>query len=138
MVTTVVVFWTTLQLQNCFYLIKQQTVFIMEGTTDDRLPIVSDEITEHDDEERVISDSVEPTGLPEIKVFKRRWYILGVFCLLACHQCIVWNTFGPIESSLIYAYNWTSFEAPMMANWGCIMYVTTGCLIKRFLFHLSK
>ena len=46
-----------------------------------------------------------------------------VFCLLACHQCIVWNTFGPIESAVQYAYGWTNFEAPMMANWGCIMFL---------------
>ena len=67
----------------------------------------------------------EPAGeldLPVLKVYKRRWYILGLFCLLACHQCVVWNTFGPIESSMQYAYHWSNSTAPMMANWGAIMF----------------
>ena len=55
-------------------------------------------------------DSVESTDLPEIRVYKRRWYILGLFGLLACHQCIVWNTFGPIESAVQYAYHWSNAE----------------------------
>ena len=85
----------------------------------DTAPIVN----ENDETDGVIEDAANDDGLPEIKVYKRRWYILGLFCVLACHQCIVWNTFGPIESSVQYAYGWTDFEAPMMANWGCIMFV---------------
>merc|ERR550532_2666358 len=81
-------------------------------------------------EERVphvpVQDSVESTDLPEIRVYKRRWYILGLFGLLACHQCLVWNTFGPIESAVQYAYHWSNAEAPMLANWGCIMFVITS------------
>ena len=71
-------------------------------------------------------DSVESSDLPEIRVYKRRWYILGLFGLLACHQCIVWNTFGPIESAAQFAYHWSNAEAPMLANWGCIMFVITS------------
>ena len=55
-------------------------------------------------------DSVESTDLPEIRVYKRRWYILGLFGLLACHQCLVWNTFGPIESAVQFAYHWSNAE----------------------------
>ena len=53
-----------------------------------------------------VQDSVESTDLPQLKVYKRRWYILALFCGLACHQCIVWNTFGPIETAVEYAYGW--------------------------------
>ena len=70
-----------------------------------------------------VQASVGSTDLPQLKVYKRRWYILAVFCGLACHQCIVWNTFGPIESAVEYAYGWPDSTAPMMANWGCIMFV---------------
>jgi len=66
--------------------------------------------------------SIESTDLPVLKVYTRRWYILGLFCLLACHQCIVWNTFGPIESGVQFAYGWSNSTAPMMANWGTIMF----------------
>ena len=53
-----------------------------------------------------VQGSVTSTDLPQLKVYKRRWYILAVFCGLACHQCIVWNTFGPIETAVEYAYGW--------------------------------
>ena len=67
-------------------------------------------------------DSVESTDLPLLMVYSRRWYILGLFGLLACHQCIVWNTFGPIESGVQFAYNWSNSTVPMMANWGNIIF----------------
>jgi len=67
-------------------------------------------------------DSVESTDLPLLVVYTRRWYILGLFGLLACHQCIVWNTWGPVESGVQFAYNWSNSTAPMMANWGTIMF----------------
>lgn len=105
----------------------------MEEIGSDELPIVEREVTEEiesvsqdreDYNEGVPGqDTVDGRDLPEIRVYKRRWYILFVFCLLACHQCIVWNTFGPIETAVQYAYGWTNFEAPMMANWGCIMFL---------------
>ena len=67
-------------------------------------------------------DSVESSDLPVLMVYTRRWYILLLFGLLACHQCIVWNTFGPIESGVQFAYNWENSTAPMLANWGTIMF----------------
>ena len=33
-----------------------------------------------------VQDSVESADLPEIRVYKRRWYILALFCAMACHQ----------------------------------------------------
>jgi len=67
-------------------------------------------------------DSVESSDLPLLVVYTRRWYILILFGLLACHQCIVWNTFGPIESGVQFAYNWSNSTTPMFANWGTIMF----------------
>lgn len=66
--------------------------------------------------------SVESADLPLLVVYTRRWYVLGLFGLLACHQCIVWNTFGPIESGAQFAYNWSNSTIPMFANWGTIMF----------------
>ena len=97
-----------------------------------------------------VQDSLESSDLPQLKVYRRRWYILGLFCLLACHQCIVWNTFGPIETAVEYAYGWSDstgsssflqhrdtpvFAAPMMANWGCIMFVITVVPLSKLAEH---
>jgi len=61
-----------------------------------------------------------------VKVYTRRWYILAVFSILACHQCIVWNTWGPIESGAEFAFGWSKSVVPMFANWGTIMFVLSA------------
>ena len=58
------------------------------------------------------------------KVYKSRWYILAIFSLLSFQQCFVWQTFGPIERSVRYAYpNWSKDTIVMMGNWGCITFI---------------
>ena len=64
-----------------------------------------------------VQASVGSTDLPQLKVYKRRWYILALFCGLACHQCIVWNTFGPIETAVEYAYGWPDSTGQMRITW---------------------
>ena len=58
------------------------------------------------------------------KVYKIRWYILLIFSLLSFQQCFIWQTFGPIERSVRYAYsNWSEDTVVMMGNWGCITFL---------------
>ena len=74
-------------------------------------------------------DSAESSGtlgIPEMRVYKRRWYILILFSLMACHQCAIWNTWGPIASSVQSAYGWSDGTVAMMANWGNFMFVLTA------------
>jgi len=61
--------------------------------------------------------------LPELRVYTRRWYILALFCGMACHQCIVWNTWGPIESGAQFAFDWSESTVAMFANWGTILFL---------------
>jgi len=72
---------------------------------------------------------------PLLVVYTRRWYILILFGLLACHQCIVWNTWGPIESGVQFAYNWSNSTAPMMANWGTIMFCLSVVPLSKLVEH---
>ena len=93
----------------------------MEASSD-KAPIVGAEESEYQDNpDGLESDRDVPQQrsidlqslvLLELKFYKRRWFILGLFGLLACHQCIgtnklifkvlivsknsVWNTFGTI------------------------------------------
>ena len=48
-----------------------------------------------------------------------------ILTLHFCFQkCFVWNTFGPIERSIRYAYpNWNADTVAMMANWGTISFL---------------
>ena len=38
-------------------------------------------------------------------------------------QCIVWNTWGPIETGAQYAFGWSPSTVAMFANWGTIMFL---------------
>jgi len=67
-------------------------------------------------------ESQESSGAPELKSYLTRWYILFIFSLLACHQCLVWNTFGPIDEMANAAYGWQDSTVAMFANWGTIMF----------------
>ena len=63
----------------------------------------------------------------EVKLYKRRWYVLAVFSLTALLQAAVWNTFGPVAQSAKLVFGWTDANVGMLANWGNIMYfIFTG------------
>ena len=60
---------------------------------------------------------------PNIKVYWYRWYILGLYSLVAALNNITWNTWGPIESSARFKYNWTKGGVSLLADWGAITFV---------------
>ncbi len=65
------------------------------------------------------------TGLT---VYKRRWYVLFLFALLCFTQGSVWGTWGPISTSVSYAFGWSDHDIAILTNWGPIMYVLTAPL----------
>merc|ERR1719402_1418641 len=67
-------------------------------------------------------ESSDSSGVPPLQVYYTRWYILTIFSLLACHQCLVWNTWGPIAEMAQTAYHWPDSTVAMFANWGTIMF----------------
>ena len=66
-----------------------------------------------------LSDSV-------LKVYKRRWYILVMYSLVAATQGGVWNTFGPIASTAEDAFGWSDATIALLSNWGPIAYLVDG------------
>ncbi|XP_052721868.1 solute carrier family 49 member 4 homolog isoform X1 [Crassostrea angulata] len=59
----------------------------------------------------------------ETHVYKRRWYILLAYSLLACTQGGYWNTWGPIAESSEDAFGWSDADIALLSNWGPISYV---------------
>ena len=58
-------------------------------------------------------------------------------------QCLIWNTFVPIDNSIKYAYDWNDSTVAMMANWGTITFIIIVfpfCWIMetKGLFHFKK
>ncbi|PAA86605.1 hypothetical protein BOX15_Mlig004333g2 [Macrostomum lignano] len=66
------------------------------------------------------SDVINPCPY---RVYKRRWYILAVYCLLAFNQGVIWNTWGPLKDAMQSAYSWGNFEFGMLPNWAPIGFV---------------
>lgn len=57
------------------------------------------------------------------KLYKRRWYMLFIFSMIAFVQGGIWNTWGPIAAASEEAFNWTDADIALFANWGCISYL---------------
>ena len=73
------------------------------------------------------TDPVDTTPLlpwsPSIRVYKRRWYILLIFSLVAILQDTIWNTWGPIDHTAIFLYGWSHDLVALFANYGSILYI---------------
>lgn len=63
---------------------------------------------------------------PEYRVYKRRWYVLLMYSLIAATQGTVWNTFGPIASTAEDAFGWSDSTIALLSNWGPISYLVAG------------
>ncbi|XP_066951462.1 solute carrier family 49 member 4-like [Macrobrachium rosenbergii] len=58
------------------------------------------------------------------KSYKRRFWILGIFCFLAFFQNMQWNLWGSLSESVDYAFTgFGSATVAMIANWGTITYL---------------
>ena len=56
----------------------------------------------------------------DVKVYKRRWYILAMFFLLCVSQGVLYNTWSPIQSTARAVYKWENFMIDLMPALGCI------------------
>ena len=58
-------------------------------------------------------------------VYRRRWYILLLFCLTNFTKTMIWSTWGPLVTSVEYAFDWSLGEVALLTNWGSVTYVVT-------------
>ncbi|KAG1695561.1 Disrupted in renal carcinoma protein 2 [Nymphon striatum] len=67
--------------------------------------------------------SIEPVQqrkrqTPSLKVYKRRWILIGIFSLLCIMQNAVWNTWGPIAITAENYFGWKNSDIALLNNWG--------------------
>uniref|UniRef100_A0AAQ4PQM1 Solute carrier family 49 member 4 n=1 Tax=Gasterosteus aculeatus aculeatus TaxID=481459 RepID=A0AAQ4PQM1_GASAC len=61
----------------------------------------------------------DPAGPPaHSRVYGRRWLVLSLFSLLAFMQGMVWNFWGPIQSSAARAFGFTGSDIALLVLWG--------------------
>lgn len=56
----------------------------------------------------------------EVKVYKRRWWILAVYCMTLVTQGLLWNTWAPIGAALYIVYQWQPSFLALVLCMGCI------------------
>ena len=61
----------------------------------------------------------------ETRVYKRRWYILIMYCIIKFMQDAMWNTFGPIETTARAVYKWDGWVIDLIAAWGSVTFCIT-------------
>ncbi|XP_069111136.1 solute carrier family 49 member 4 homolog [Argopecten irradians] len=61
--------------------------------------------------------------VPDTIVYRRRWYVLAVYCLITFSQAAVWNTWGPIAESCKRAFGWDDTIIALLPNWGTIGFI---------------
>lgn len=59
----------------------------------------------------------------ECKIYKRRWYILLIFSLVASLNNVVWNCWTPIQGTSKIVFGWTSTDIDLLVDWGSVSYV---------------
>ncbi|KAL8183148.1 UNVERIFIED_CONTAM: hypothetical protein K2H54_019917 [Gekko kuhli] len=65
-----------------------------------------------------------PRPVPVLgRVYGRRWLVLLLFSLLSFVQGLVWNTWGPIQSSARQAFAFSSMDIALLVFWGPIGFV---------------
>uniref|UniRef100_UPI0037E8E779 solute carrier family 49 member 4 n=1 Tax=Semicossyphus pulcher TaxID=241346 RepID=UPI0037E8E779 len=51
------------------------------------------------------------------RVYRRRWLVLMLFCLLGLLQGMVWNFWGPIQNSAGHAFGFTKADIALLVLW---------------------
>lgn len=57
------------------------------------------------------------------KVYKKRWYILALFSIVASLNNVIWNSWGPIQGTAQTVFGWDETTITLLADWGPISYV---------------
>lgn len=83
-----------------------------------------------DDEYLLSSDitrdlSFEAEPALEFKSYKRRFYILLLFSVIAFSQYCAWNTYGPIATTTKMVFGWTNTQIAFLASMDPITYLCT-------------
>ncbi|KAJ8307424.1 hypothetical protein KUTeg_015508 [Tegillarca granosa] len=63
-------------------------------------------------------NSTLPPSTPN--AYKRRWWIVFIYCSCVAAQVIFYNSFGPITESTEGYFGWTDGMIGLLANWFCI------------------
>ena len=67
--------------------------------------------------------SLGPIHQGNFTVYKRRWYILLIFCICSATNALKWNTWGPIQGTCQVVFGWSNTTITMLVTWSPIVSV---------------
>ena len=77
-------------------------------------------------DQALTNTSTTSTTRVQVKVYKRRWYVLFVFTAEAFIYNMAWNTWGPIQEPSKVAFGWTDFNILLLTSWAAIALLATS------------
>lgn len=113
---------------------EQTVTIIMES---ENQPLLCDDSSDKTDAINTETNSVIHTtcsqnviintdeSVPRTKVYKRRWYVMVIFCLFAMSQGGSWSIYGPISATTEDAFGWRDSDIALLTAWGPIAYLIT-------------
>ena len=58
----------------------------------------------------------------DLRVYKRRWYIIFVYFLCAALNGMKWNTWSPIQGTAQVAFGWSDGTITLLVAWSPIVF----------------
>ena len=71
---------------------------------------------------RPVQEYLNTSTQSEVQVYKKRWYVLLIFCINGMMQFAIWNTFSPIETTARAVYKWDGWVIDLIAALGSITF----------------
>ena len=61
-----------------------------------------------------------PLDNTQTATYKRRWYILALWCAVGFTNFEIWNTWGPIQDTAKFVFDWNTAQISWLVNMGLI------------------
>ncbi|GAB1600812.1 solute carrier family 49 member 4 homolog isoform X1, partial [Argonauta hians] len=98
-------------------------IFLMDKETPRLLPVENPPNSYESNQVDTSTECCSQGNKQNLKVYKRRWYILSLFSLFAFTQSLHWNTWPPISQTANELFGWTIGDVALLSNWGPISYI---------------
>lgn len=68
----------------------------------------------------------ETIGDVETAVYKKRWWMLFVYCFTATAQGMIWNTWAPLTGAAVIGFQWTEGQITALQALSGLVYIVAA------------
>uniref|UniRef100_A0A6P8HA50 Solute carrier family 49 member 4-like n=1 Tax=Actinia tenebrosa TaxID=6105 RepID=A0A6P8HA50_ACTTE len=70
--------------------------------------------------------SYSNSSISRFKIYKRRWYILSMYTVIALTCNLDWNTWGPISQACKILFGWGNWQVLFLTSWSAISIIVSA------------